>query len=87
MANVNYDGRSVSITDIRTNTVTTTIEHVGAHPQALAWAPDGCHLYTANVDDGTVSVVNTESMTVTARIPTGKARPALPSTRAASTPT
>ena len=49
VANVNYDGHSVSVIDTRTNTVTTTIEHVGAHPQALAWAPDGRHLYTANV--------------------------------------
>ena len=49
VANVNYDSHSVSVIDTRTNTVTTTITHVGAHPQALAWAPDGRHLYTANV--------------------------------------
>jgi YVTN family beta-propeller protein len=72
VANVNYDGHSVSVIDTRTNKVVSTIEHVGSHPQALAWAPDGRHFYTANVDDGTVSVVNAESMTVTARIPTGK---------------
>src|SRR5512133_968359 len=72
VATVNYDGPSVSVIDTRTNTVTATIEHVGPHPQALAWAPDGRHLYTANGGDGTVSVINTASMTVTARIPTGK---------------
>jgi YVTN family beta-propeller protein len=87
VANVNYDGHSVSVIDTRTNKVVSTIEHVGSHPQALAWAPDGRHFYTANVDDGTVSVVNAESMTVTARIPTGRARPASRSTRPATTPT
>src|SRR4051794_7031483 len=69
VANVNYEAGSVSVIDTGTNTVVTTIENVGAHPQALAWAPDGRHLYTANVDDDTVAVVNTESMEVTARIP------------------
>ena len=31
---------------------------VGRHPQDLAWAPDGEHLYVTNVDDHTVSVIN-----------------------------
>jgi serine/threonine-protein kinase len=37
----------------------------------VTFAPDGRHFYTANVDDGTVAVVDALSGAVTARIPTG----------------
>ena len=48
-----------------------TVPSVGAGPQDVTYAPDGRHFYTANVDDGTVSVVDTTTGAVTARIPTG----------------
>jgi serine/threonine-protein kinase len=44
---------------------------VGAGPQDVTYAPDGRHFYTANVDDGTVAVVDALTGAVTARIPTG----------------
>jgi serine/threonine-protein kinase len=44
---------------------------VGAGPQDVTYAPDGRHFYTANVDDGTMAVVDAGSGVVTARIPTG----------------
>jgi len=43
---------------------------VGTNPQDVTYAPDGRYLYTANVASGTVSVVDTETRTVTAEIPT-----------------
>jgi serine/threonine-protein kinase len=48
-----------------------TIPTAGAGPQDVTYSPDGRHLYTANVDDGTVAVVDVQSGVVTARIPTG----------------
>ena len=44
---------------------------MGRHPQDLAWAPDGKHLYVTNVDDHTVSVINLAKRQVTATIPVG----------------
>jgi serine/threonine-protein kinase len=44
---------------------------VGAGPQDVTYAPDGRHFYTANVDDGTMAVVDAESGVVTARIAAG----------------
>ena len=44
---------------------------VGASPQHVAYAPDGRHLYTADAGDGTVTVVDTATGEVTARVPTG----------------
>jgi YVTN family beta-propeller protein len=35
------------------------------------YAPDGRHFYTANVVEGTVSVIDSTTGAVTARIPTG----------------
>jgi serine/threonine-protein kinase len=37
----------------------------------VVYAPDGRHLFTANSGDGTVSVVDTATNAVTARIRTG----------------
>ena len=44
---------------------------MGRNPQDITWAPDGRFAYIANVDDHSVSVINAETMTVTATIPTG----------------
>ena len=57
--------------DPASNTVVGTVPAVGAGPQDVTYAPDGRHVYTANVDDGTVAVVDVQSGAVTARIPTG----------------
>ena len=80
VANVNYDADSVSLIDTTTESVVgaapgcrvgcTTIK-VGHHPQDLAWAPDGRHLYVTNVEDHTVSVINLDKRAVTATIPVG----------------
>jgi serine/threonine-protein kinase len=68
---VNYISGDVSIIDTATNAVVSTVPGVGAGPQDVTYSPDGRHFYTANVDDGTVSVVDAGSGVVTARIPTG----------------
>jgi YVTN family beta-propeller protein len=47
------------------------VADVGAQPQDVTYAPDGRHFYTANDKDGTVSVVDTSTNAVVARLPTG----------------
>jgi YVTN family beta-propeller protein len=42
----------------------------GAHPQDVAYAPDGRHVYTVDLDDDTLSVVNVQTHAV-ATVPTG----------------
>jgi YVTN family beta-propeller protein len=44
---------------------------VGTKPQDITWSPDGRFAYTANVESNSVSVINADTMTVTATIPTG----------------
>ena len=80
VGNVNYDADSVSLVDTATESVVgaasgcrvgcTTIK-VGHHPQDLAWAPDGRHLYVTNVEDHSVSVINLDKRAVTATISVG----------------
>lgn len=41
---------------------------VGAGPKGIAISPDGMKLYIANSDDGTVSVIDTKTNTITATI-------------------
>jgi YVTN family beta-propeller protein len=45
----------------------------GDYPHGLRLSPDYTELYVANVEDGSVSVIDTESLTEVARIPVGKA--------------
>ena len=52
----NYAGRSVSVIDTATNTVTATVP-VGWNPTVVAISPDGTRAYVTNLGDGTVSVV------------------------------
>jgi serine/threonine-protein kinase len=51
--------------------VVETVPEVGAGPQDVTYAPDGRHIYPADVNDGPVSVVEAQSGVVTVRIPTG----------------
>jgi YVTN family beta-propeller protein len=44
---------------------------VGRQPAWLSLSPDGAEFYALNFLDGTVSVVNTATWTVTATVPTG----------------
>ena len=66
-----YDGNQLAIIDPKANRVTTTIG-VGVHPQYVSWAPDGQHIYTANVDSGTVSVIDATMNQVSATVPVGR---------------
>ncbi|QEU06527.1 DUF305 domain-containing protein (plasmid) [Paracoccus yeei] len=45
----------------------------GAYPHGLRLSPDGAELYVANVEDGSVSVIDTQSLEEAARIPVGAA--------------
>jgi len=44
---------------------------VGNGPFGAAVTPDGKKVYVANSDDGTVSVINTTTNTVTSTVPVG----------------
>jgi len=46
--------------------------HVGQHPEWLTFAPDGKQVYVAAAGDNSVSVVDTATLKVTARIPVGQ---------------
>ncbi|MCO1656884.1 hypothetical protein [Pseudonocardia humida] len=63
----NYDAGSVTIIDAAGAAVAEV--PVGRTPQDVGYAPDGRYLYTANVEDDTVSVVDTAARAVTATIP------------------
>ena len=47
-----------------------TIE-VGSEPTAVAFTPDGTKAYVTNSDDGTVSVIDTTTLSVTSTVPVG----------------
>ena len=72
LANVNYDSNSLTVTDTNTEKVVATVP-VGTHPQDVAWAPDGRHLYVTNVDGDNMTVIAVDGYRVTATIPTGEA--------------
>ncbi|MCE5213376.1 MAG: beta-propeller fold lactonase family protein [Methanobacterium sp.] len=61
---------TISVIDIKTNTVTANIP-VGYNPQGVAFTPDGSKVYVANSSSDTVSVINTATNTITATIPVG----------------
>ena len=46
--------------------------HVGQHPEWLTFSPDGKRVYVAAAGDNSVSVVNTATLKVIARIPVGQ---------------
>lgn len=68
----NQVSNSVSVIDMATNTVATTIPlGAGAGPYGLAVNPAGTRVYVANKDANTVSVIDTGTNTVTATVPVG----------------
>ena len=63
----NNSANTVSVVNIGTNTVTTTIP-VGSFPYAVAVNPAGTFAYVANVGSNSVSVISTSTNTVVATI-------------------
>jgi YVTN family beta-propeller protein len=73
VVNINYDSNSVTVIDTNSDKVIATAP-VGTHPQDVAWAPDGRHLYVTNVDGDNMTVIAVDGgYRGTATIPTGKA--------------
>ena len=64
----NADSDNVSVLDISTNTVITTIP-VGSSPRGVAVSPAGTRVYITNYVSNDVSVIDTASNTVVATIP------------------
>ena len=62
---------TVSVIDIATNKITTTIA-VGKHPWNMAMTPDGGKLYVANGRSDSVSVIDTATNTKIKDIAVGK---------------
>ncbi|WP_319436181.1 beta-propeller fold lactonase family protein [Mycobacterium sp. RTGN5] len=65
---ITYNG---STTPTLTPAATINVGTKGNFPVALAVSPDGSHVYVVNNSDGTVSVINTATNSVTATIPVG----------------
>jgi len=65
-----YGGNTVSVIDLTTNTVSSTIT-VGTHPYGVSVTPDGSKAYITNYSSNTVSVINTATYTVSATIGVG----------------
>lgn len=65
-----FQSNYVSVIDIPTNTVVTTIT-VGQSPQALAIAPSGTDVYVSNYSSNSVSLIYPESMAEIAYFPVG----------------
>jgi YVTN family beta-propeller protein len=64
----NADSNNVSVLDISTNTVVTTIP-VGSSPRGVAVSPAGTRVYVTNYISNDISVIDTASNTVVATIP------------------
>ncbi|MDR7667257.1 PKD domain-containing protein [Methanosarcina sp. Z-7115] len=61
---------TISVIDMATNNVTTTVP-VGSGPGGVAVTPDGTKVYVANSNDGTVSVIDTGTITVISTVNIG----------------
>ena len=70
----NADSNNVSVLDISTNTVVTTIP-VGSGPRGVAVSPAGTRVYVANYISNDVSVIDAVSNTVVATLPVLAAPP------------
>jgi len=62
---------SLSIIDTANNTVAATILSVGLGPHGVAVSADGKRVYVANLDEQSVSVIDTTTATVATKIPVG----------------
>ncbi|MBM7805571.1 serine/threonine-protein kinase [Geodermatophilus bullaregiensis] len=69
VAVVAYDSSELRLLDTASGEVRTL--PIGLRPQDVSWAADGRHLYTADVEGDTMSVVDTEILEVTASPTTG----------------
>ncbi len=68
----NHDAGTVSVIDLWTNKVQSTVAlGQGPGPSGLAATPDGLLLYVANVENNTVSVIDTPSLSVVATLNVG----------------
>jgi YVTN family beta-propeller protein len=70
----NADSNNVSVLDISTNTVITTVP-VGTGPRGVALSSSGTRVYVTNYISNDVSVIDTVSNTVVATIPVSPAPP------------
>jgi len=66
----NFGSHNVSVIDIATNTIATSIP-VGSQPRGAELSPDETKLYVANWGSYTVSVIDTATNTVTSTISVG----------------
>ncbi len=72
----NYDSNDVSVVDLETGKVKTTISVAGikdpmANPQDIVAAPDGKHVYVTNLRSGEIVSINTATNTIENRIALG----------------
>jgi len=67
----NSGSATVSVIDITTNKVTSTI-NVGQYPYGVAVNPDGTKVYVSKEKSGTISVIDTAKNKVTATVRVGK---------------
>nr|WP_232316284.1 PKD domain-containing protein [Methanosarcina vacuolata] len=67
----NSGSTTVSVIDITTNKVTSTI-NVGQYPYGVAVNPDGTKVYVSKEKSGTISVIDTAKNKVTATVRVGK---------------
>jgi YVTN family beta-propeller protein len=75
--NVNWGARSVCVIDTSTNTVRKTIQQVGDKPLAVHWSADGRYAYVVNNGSNDLSVIDANTLKVSARLQTGKAPTAI----------
>lgn len=66
----NLNGNTVSVIDLASNAVTSTIV-VNGSPFGVAVNPAGTRAYVSSISAGTLSVINTASNTVIATVPVG----------------
>ena len=66
----NQNGNSVSVINVTTNTVSTTIT-VGSNPYGVSVSRDGSRVYITNYGDNTVSVITTATNAVSTPITVG----------------
>jgi len=72
MAYVTNSSGSVSVIDVATNTVTTTIPDGGGNqPLGVSFTPDGTKAFVVNYGAGNVSVINTTTQIITSSIGVG----------------